>query len=165
MASTPLTVEQALTLLEELPQRIAALTAGLAPAQLQAQPDDDDQTHRRDIHHGGDDEGDERHLLVRDATAHRLPQADSTPVINAAEARHHYPLSEHALKSSGGITSATDPREDLPVLALRPARPQPGQRDRQPEGGALARDRVDCQRAVVGSGYPAGDVEAEAKAA
>jgi hypothetical protein len=41
VASTPLTVEQVLTLLEELPQRIAALTTGLSPAQLRARPDDD----------------------------------------------------------------------------------------------------------------------------
>jgi hypothetical protein len=41
VASTPLTVEQALTLLEELPQRIAALTTGLSPAQLRTRPADD----------------------------------------------------------------------------------------------------------------------------
>ncbi len=41
MYDTPLTIEQVLTLLPETPPRLAALTAGLAPAQLQTTPDDD----------------------------------------------------------------------------------------------------------------------------
>jgi hypothetical protein len=41
VASDPLPVEQVLTLLEELPQRIDALTTGLSPAQLRTRPDDD----------------------------------------------------------------------------------------------------------------------------
>jgi hypothetical protein len=36
-----LTIEQVLTLLEETPRRIAAVTAGLAPAQLHAKPSHD----------------------------------------------------------------------------------------------------------------------------
>jgi hypothetical protein len=36
-----LTIEQSLTLLAETPRRIAALTAGLTPAQLRTTPDDD----------------------------------------------------------------------------------------------------------------------------
>jgi hypothetical protein len=39
--SKSLTIEQVLTLLAETPPRIAALTAGLAPAQLHAAPSDD----------------------------------------------------------------------------------------------------------------------------
>ena len=38
MYDRPLTIEQVLTLLAEAPPRIAALTAGLAPAQLHASP-------------------------------------------------------------------------------------------------------------------------------
>ncbi len=38
MPSRSLTIEQILTLLTETPRRIAALTAGLAPAQLHATP-------------------------------------------------------------------------------------------------------------------------------
>ncbi len=40
MPNKSLTIEQVLTLLAETPQRIAALTAGRAPAQLQTTPDD-----------------------------------------------------------------------------------------------------------------------------
>jgi hypothetical protein len=42
MPSKSLTTEQVLTLLEETPQRIAALTAGLAPAQLHTPPNHDE---------------------------------------------------------------------------------------------------------------------------
>ena len=38
MYDTPLTIEQVLTRLAEAPPRLAALTAGLAPAQLQTRP-------------------------------------------------------------------------------------------------------------------------------
>lgn len=38
MSGTPLTLEQVLTLLAEAPPRIAALTTGLAPAQLRTAP-------------------------------------------------------------------------------------------------------------------------------
>lgn len=38
MADRPLTIEQVLTLLAATPPRLAALTAGLAPAQLQSRP-------------------------------------------------------------------------------------------------------------------------------
>ncbi len=38
MADRPLSIEQVLTLLAETPPRLAALTAGLAPAQLQTRP-------------------------------------------------------------------------------------------------------------------------------
>ncbi len=38
MYDTPLTIEQVLTLLAETPPRLAALTAGATPAQLQARP-------------------------------------------------------------------------------------------------------------------------------
>ena len=38
MYDTPLTIEQVLTQLAELPPRLAALTAGLSPAQLQTRP-------------------------------------------------------------------------------------------------------------------------------
>ncbi|MEO8955385.1 MAG: hypothetical protein ABI396_06075 [Ktedonobacteraceae bacterium] len=41
MPSKSLTTEQVLTLLAETPPRIAALTAGLAPAQLQTTPNHD----------------------------------------------------------------------------------------------------------------------------
>src|SRR5215212_5837515 len=41
MPNRSLTIEQVLTLLAETPPRIVALTAGLAPAQLQTSPDDD----------------------------------------------------------------------------------------------------------------------------
>ena len=40
MAGKSLTIEQVLTLLEEGPRRIAALTDGLSPAQLRASPSD-----------------------------------------------------------------------------------------------------------------------------
>ena len=42
MASRPLTIEQALSLLAETPKRIAAVTAGLAPAQLRTAPGPDE---------------------------------------------------------------------------------------------------------------------------
>ena len=42
MPNKSLTIEQVLTLLEETPPRVAALTAGLAPAQLQAKPNHDE---------------------------------------------------------------------------------------------------------------------------
>ena len=42
MATTPLSVEQVLTLLAQTAPRIAALTDGLAPSQLQAAPGPDD---------------------------------------------------------------------------------------------------------------------------
>src|SRR5215217_353473 len=42
MPDRSLTIEQVLTLLAETPPRIAALTAGLAPAQLQTSPNDDE---------------------------------------------------------------------------------------------------------------------------
>ena len=42
MATTSLSVEQVLTLLAQTPQRIAALTDGLAPTQLQAPPGPDE---------------------------------------------------------------------------------------------------------------------------
>lgn len=42
MSSRSLTIEQVLTLLAETPPRIAALTAGLAPAQLQTTPNPDE---------------------------------------------------------------------------------------------------------------------------
>ena len=42
MPSRPLTIEQVLTLLGETPRRIAALTAGLAPAQLRTAPGHDE---------------------------------------------------------------------------------------------------------------------------
>jgi hypothetical protein len=42
MRSRSLTTEQVLTLLAEAPPRLAALTAGLAPAQLRATPNDDE---------------------------------------------------------------------------------------------------------------------------
>ena len=41
MVSKPLSVEQVLTLLEEAPPRIAALTTALSPAHLRTRPDDD----------------------------------------------------------------------------------------------------------------------------
>ena len=41
MPDRPLTFEQVLALLAETPARLAALTAGLAPAQLRSQPDQD----------------------------------------------------------------------------------------------------------------------------
>ncbi len=41
MASKPLSVEEVLSLLEDLPQRIAAMTASLSPSQLRTRPDDD----------------------------------------------------------------------------------------------------------------------------
>jgi len=42
VASRPLTIEQALSLLAETPKRIAAVTAGLAPAQLRTAPGPDE---------------------------------------------------------------------------------------------------------------------------
>lgn len=42
MPGRPLTIEQILTLLSETPPRIAALTAGLAPAQLRTAPGHDE---------------------------------------------------------------------------------------------------------------------------
>ena len=42
MPKRPLTIEQVLTLLAETPPRIAALTAGLAPAQLRTAPNHDE---------------------------------------------------------------------------------------------------------------------------
>ena len=42
MATTPLSIEQALTLLAQTPPRIAALTDGLAPAQLRTPPGPDE---------------------------------------------------------------------------------------------------------------------------
>ena len=42
MASRPLTIERALSLLAETPKRIAAVTAGLAPAQLRTAPGPDE---------------------------------------------------------------------------------------------------------------------------
>ena len=42
MPSRSLTIEQVLTLLAETPQRVAALTAGLAPAQLHTTPNHDE---------------------------------------------------------------------------------------------------------------------------
>ncbi len=42
MPSRSLTIEQVLTLLAETPPRLEALTAGLAPAQLQTAPNDDE---------------------------------------------------------------------------------------------------------------------------
>ena len=42
MYDTPLSIEQVLTLLAETPKRIAALTDGLAPAQLQTSPKQDE---------------------------------------------------------------------------------------------------------------------------
>src|SRR5215213_4285603 len=42
MPDRSLTIEQVLTLLAETPPRISALTAGLAPAQLQTSPNDDE---------------------------------------------------------------------------------------------------------------------------